>query len=132
QRRQDGEEKGGSKEYGARDPDQFDGFYLQQKHEEYGADLRERVRFAKDAGTKIAQAGNGKQNSAGSQNGNIAAENQDGIFPGNFVQNGQHKEQCAEEKLVRDGVEILAEQSLLMQPAGEEAVETIAEAGDHK
>ena len=104
QGRKDGKGNGCVKEYRARDPDQTDGLDLQQKYEKYSADLRERIRFAKDAGAEIPQASDGKQYSAGRKNGDIAAENQNGIFPGNFVKDGEYKEQRAQEQLVSDGV----------------------------
>src|SRR5215471_3209183 len=104
QRREDSKEKGGAKEYRASDPDQTDGLDLQQKCEKYSTNLRESIRFTKDAGAKIPQASDGKQYSAGRKNGDIAAENQDGIFPGNFVKDGEHKKQSAQEQLVGDGV----------------------------
>src|SRR6516164_2746305 len=105
QSRKDGEEKGGAKKYRARDPDQTYRLDLQQKDEKHRTDLRERVCFTKDAGAKVPKSRNGKQNGARGQNGDIAAENQNGIFPGNFVKDGEHKEHRAEKKFVSDGVQ---------------------------
>ncbi len=45
---------------------------------------------------------------------------------------GEDKEERAEEKLVGDGIEIEAEGGALGEPAGEQAVECVGDAGEHE
>lgn len=118
QRRENCEEKSGAQENCTGDPDPADGVNFKQQHEEDGADLREGIRFPKDARPKIAEAGDGEQDRAGCKDRDVAAEDEYGVFPWNFVQDGEHQEHGAEQKFVRDGVEVLSEESLLMESAG--------------
>ena len=74
QRRNDGEEKSSSKELSAQNPYSAQRTNLKQKNEKNGANLRESVGLAKDAGTEIAQAGDGIEHGAGAQNRDVAAE----------------------------------------------------------
>src|SRR5579864_5664444 len=83
QRRDNGEEKSSAQKLGARDANPPQGANLEQKDKKYGGDLRNRVGLAKHAGAKIAQAGNGEQNRASGKDRNVAAEDQNRIFPGN-------------------------------------------------
>jgi hypothetical protein len=94
--------------------------------------LREGIGFAENAGAKIAQAGNHEQHAADQQDGNVAAENHDRIFPGNHAFDREHKKHGAHQQFVGDGVEILAEQGLLMQGAGQQSVEAVAHAGENE
>src|ERR1700722_7425126 len=57
QRRNNGEEKSSSKKFCAGDPYPAQRTNLKQKNEKNGADLRESVGLAKDAGRKIAEPG---------------------------------------------------------------------------
>jgi len=59
-----------------------------------------------------------------SRHGDIAAEHHHPCsFPGNHAFDREHEKHGAHQQLVGDGIEILAEQRLLMQRAGEQAVE---------
>src|SRR5271156_4920114 len=129
---EDGEGKRGAEKSGARNRDPAQWFDEQQQHEENRGDLGEGVGFAEDAGTKIAQAGNHEEHAADHQDGDIAAEDDDRICPGDHPLDGEHEKHGAHQQLVGDGIEILAEQRLLMQGAGEEAVEAIAESGENE
>src|SRR5208337_2431741 len=60
------------------------------------------------------------------------AEDHDRIFPGNHPFDREHKKHGAHQQLIGDGVEILAEQRLLMQPAGQQAVESVAQPGQNE
>jgi len=125
----DGERGGSVKKSHAGDPDPAQTVDLEQKREEYRGDLSEGVGFAEDAGSEVTQTGNGVEDDTGAKNRKITAENQHRIFPGNIAENGKHEEHGAEQKFVGDGIEILPQQSLLMQAAGKQAVEAIAETG---
>ncbi len=116
----------------AGDVDPADGVDLQEHDEEYGGDLGEGVGFAEDAGAEVAESGDGVEHGAGGENGYVAAEDENGELPGNFVQNGEHHKRGAEQELVGDGVEILSEEGFLIEGAGEEAVEAVAASGDDK
>ena len=126
----DGEGESGAQKRCAGDPYPAHPVDLQQENKEDRSDLRKRVGFAKDAGTKIAQPGDGKEHGAGSQDGNVAAENQHRELPLNLVQDREHQEHRAQQEFVGDRIEILAEQGLLVEGSGEQAVEAVAEARD--
>jgi|ERR1700677_688405 len=127
-----GEGKCGAQEDGARNPDPALRPNARQHDEENGGDLRKGVCLAENAGSKITQSGDSKQHRAGRQDGNIAAEYQHGKLPWNLVQDGEHKKHGAQQQLIRDRVEILAEESLLMQLTSQQAIQAIAEACNHE
>src|ERR1700733_13540869 len=130
QRRNDRKSESRAQECGARNPHPAHGPNLKQKNEEDRADLGKSIGLAENAGTEIAQPGYGKQHGAGGENGNIAAENQHRELPLNLVQNGEHQEHGAQQELVGNGIEILAQQSLLVKRSGQQSIQTVAEAGD--
>src|SRR5450755_643770 len=130
--RDDGEEEGSAQEGGGGDRHPALGNDEKQHYEENRGHLREGVGFAEDAGAKIAQAGNHEQHSADQQDGNVATEYDDRIFPGNHALDREHEKHGAHEQFVGDGIEILAEDSLLVQGAREQAVEAVAHSGENK
>ena len=132
QGRDHGESHGGMKKCGLREPDPAGMPDLKQHHKENRSHLGKGVGLAKDAGTEVAQAGDGVEHRAGAQNRDIAAEDQHGVLPRNLMQNGQHHEHGAEQKLVRDGIEILAEHSLLLERPRQQSIQAITEAGQDK
>src|SRR5580658_29772 len=132
QRRDDSEDESRAKKDRAGDPYPAQWANLKQQNEKYRTDLREGVGLAENAGTEVAQSGNGEQDRAGGKNGNVAAEDHDGELPGNLVQDRQHEEHRAQQKLVGDGIKVLTEKSLLMQRAGQQAIQAVAESGDHE
>ena len=83
-------------------------------------------------GRKSRKPGDGVEHGAGAQNRDVAAEHQHGILPGDLVQDGEHHEHGAEQKLVGNGIEILAEHSLLLERSGQQAIEPVAETRQHK
>ena len=103
---------------------------LQQKHEENRSDLGKGVGFAEDAGAEVAQSSDGEEHGAGGKDQAVAAEDDDGELPWNFVQDREHEKNRAEQSFVGDGIEVLAELGLLLERAGEQAVEAVAEAGE--
>ena len=106
--------------------------HFKEKHEEYGADLRKGIGLAENAGAEIPQSGDRKQNGAGGENRDIAAENENRELPWNLVENRKDKKQRAEQEFVGDGIKVLAEQRLLMKPASKQAIKAITEASDDK
>ena len=132
QRGDDREEEGCAKKNRARNPYPTYRFHFKQKDEKQRADLRKGIGLAEDAGAEIPQSGDREQDGAGGENRYVAAENHNRELPRNLVKYGEHKKQRAEQEFVGDGIEVLAEQRLLMKPASEQAVEAIAEPGDDK
>src|ERR1700685_139371 len=130
QRGDDGKGESGAQKCGAGDPSPAYAVDLQQENEKDRGDLRKRVGLAKNAGAKIAQSGDGKEHGAGGEDGNVAAENQHRKLPLNLVQDREHQEHGAQQELVGDRIEILAEQGLLVEGSGEQAAEAVAEARD--
>src|ERR1700683_2898837 len=132
QRRNDGEGESGAQEGGTGDPYPAHAVDLQQEDEKDRGDLRKSISFAKNAGTEIAQPGDGKEYGAGSKNGNVAAEDQHCELPLNLVQDREHQKHRAQQKLVGNGIEILAQQGLLVQSPGQQSVKAVTEARDHE
>ncbi len=120
------------KKRGLRDPDPARMFDLKQKDKKNRSYLGKRIGLAKDAGAEITQAGNGIEHGAGAQNGDVATEHQHRVLPGNLVQDGKHHEHGAEQELVGNGIEILAEHGLLLQGPSKQSIETVAEPSQHK
>ncbi len=116
----------------ARNVDPAEGVDLHEHDEEDGGDLSEGVGFAEDAGAEVAKSRDGVEHGAGGENGNVAAEDENGELPGNSVQNREHEKGCAEQEFVGDGIEILAEQGFLIEGPGEETIEPVAESGDNE
>ena len=132
QRRNDGKDKGCARGRWCERSKSNERANLKQENEKDSGDLRKSVGLAKNAGTKIPQAGDGEKHGAGGENGNVAAEDQHRKLPRNLVQDREHEKHRAQQKLVGDRVEILAEQSLLMECAGEQSIQAIAEARDNE
>ena len=103
---------------------------LRQHDEEHGRNLAEGTRLAEDAGAKVAHANRRVQHDTGGDDDEVAAEHDDGVLPGNLLDERQHKKQRAEQQLVGDGIEILAQHGLLIQHARQQPIESIAESGD--
>ena len=106
--------------------------YLKEHDKKHGRDLREGVGFAKNAGAEITQPRDGVKHTAYQKNADVPGENQHRKFPRDQIDDRQHQKNGAEQHLVGDGIEILAEQSLLMQSAGKKAVKPIAQAGKQR
>src|SRR5205807_3872652 len=113
-----------------RDPDPGLRMCLHQHNEENGTDLRNRVGLAEDTGAEISQTCDREQHSASGENGNVAAENQHRILPRDLMQNRKHEKHRAQQELVSDWIQILSEQCLLVECAGKQSVQAIAEAGN--
>src|SRR6266568_7867014 len=88
-----------------------------QQHKKDSGHLRERVRLAKNARAKIAQPGDSIENCAGTEDRDVAAEDDHGELPGDLMQDCQHQEHSAEQQLVSDGIEVLSQDGLLLQQA---------------
>ena len=130
--RDDRENKGGAQKAVCEDPDQSPGSDLEEQNKKDGADLRTGIGFAKNAGTKIAQAGNHEEYAAEEQDRDVAAKDYDRVLPWDLALDGEHHEHRAHEELVGDRVKILTEHGLLMQRAGEQPVEAVAQAGKNE
>src|SRR6266404_5315093 len=114
----------------AQDRDPERGMHFVEQHDEDGANLHPGIHLAPDARTKIADRSNRIQQPSDQHDEDVAREDQDGDAPPYFVHDGKHNEQGAEQELVGNGVEILAELGVLMQLARQQPVEAIGQAGD--
>src|SRR5579885_402987 len=132
QRGNDGEEECGAQENSSSNPYPLHRVHLQKHREKDRTDLRESVGFAEDAGTEIPQPCYREKYGAGSKNGNVPAEDKDRVFPGNLVQDRQDQEQSTQQKLVSNRIQVLSQQSLLMQSSGQQSIQSITEARDNK
>src|ERR1035441_6649792 len=78
--------------------------------------------------TLFRSGAGGKEQGGDEQDSKVAAEDQHGDIARHQVHVGEDEKQRAEQELVGDGVEILAEASALGEPSSEQAVEAVAEA----
>ena len=127
-----GEGHGGEQEDAARYADPRRGNDAPQQHEENSADLRGRIQLAEDAGPEIANAGGDVEHSCDQQNAKIAAEHKHGVSPGDLLGERQDEKGRAEQQLVGNRVKVLTQSRLLMEPAREQAVEGVADAGQQE
>lgn len=97
-----------------------------------GHDLCQGVGFAEDRWTEVAQGSGGVHQRAHHENDDVAAKDHCGDPPGNAVRRRKNYEQCAEQELVGDRIEVLSEFGALAQRARQQAIESIADAGQHK
>lgn len=132
QRGDDREGERGAQEDGARNPDPAGRSNGEQHYKKDSGDLGEGVRLAEDAGPEIAQSRDGEQHRTGGEDRDVAAEDQYRKLPGNFVQDGEDWEHRAQQELVRNRIEILAEQGLLVQLASQQSIQAIAESSNHE
>jgi len=93
-------------------------------------DLHQRVELAEQGGAEVAERAGGEEQGGDEQDSEVAAEDEDGDITRDQAHVGEGQEEGAEEELVGDRVEILAEDGALGERASEEAVEAVAEAGD--
>src|SRR4051812_39061299 len=97
--RDDGEDESRTQKDGAQDPYPALLQDFKEKHEEYSSDLGKCIGLAENARAEISQSGNREQDGAGRKDRNVTAEDHDGEFPRNLVQDGEHEENCAEQEL---------------------------------
>ena len=106
--------------------------HLLDQHDSQADDLHQGVQLAQQAGAEVAQGAGGKEQGGDEQDSKVAAEDQHGDIARHQVHVGEDEKQRAEQELVGDGVEILAEASALGEPSSEQAVEAVAEACQHE
>ena len=103
---------------------------LLDEHDGEAEDLNDSVEFAEQAGAEVAQGASGEEQGGDEQDAEVAAEDEDRDVTRHEVHVGEHEEERAEQQLVGDGVQILAEGGALREPSGEEAIEAVREAGE--
>ena len=102
-----------------------------EDHDE-GDDLDEGVELAEEAGVEVAEGVGGEEQRGDEQDAEVAAEDEHGDVTRHESDVGEDEEESAEEELVGDGIEIEAEGGALGEPAGEQAVECVGDAGEHE
>jgi len=95
-------------------------------------DFEERGELAEDAGRERAIAGDENDDGGDGDHENVAADDDDGGPPGDARFVSQDDEGGGEQEFVCDGVEVCAEGGALIEFAGEEAVDGVAETGDNE
>ena len=93
-------------------------------------DFEEGGEFAEDARGKRAVAGDEDDDGGDREHEDVAADDDDGGPPGDAGLVSEDDEGRGEQELVGDGIEVGAEGGVLIEFAGEEAVDGIAEASD--
>src|SRR5258708_32735845 len=131
-RGENGEEERCAEKKPSREPYPVFSMHLKKHDKKHRRHLREGVGLAKNAGPEVAQPRYGVEHAADEKNADVSRENQHREFPRNEIDDRQNQENGAKQHFVGDGVEILAEQSLLMQAAGKQAVKAIAQAGQQR
>src|ERR1041385_6562136 len=105
---------------------------LMQERQGHADDLRCRIGLAKPAWPEDLHDSCRVEQRANDQNNDVAAEDQDRYRPADDVRNREHQKHRAQEQLVGDRVQILAQRCFLLQYAGQEAVQSISDSGGHK
>src|SRR5262245_31043136 len=103
---------------------------LVQQHEQHSKDLGYGVGLTQQAGLKDFHGAAGIEQAADDHDDDVAAENQDGHSQGDLVSGKEHQEHGAEQKLVGNGVQILAECGLLFHQAGQQSVQAVGNPGN--
>ncbi len=93
-------------------------------------DFEEGGELAEDAGGERAIAGDQDDDGGDGEHEDVAADDDDGGPPGDAGFVGEDDEGRGEQEFVGDGVEVGAEGGTLIESAGEQAVDGVAEAGD--
>ena len=106
------------------------GPYLFDEHDGQAEDLDYGVELAEQTGAEVAQGAGGEEQRGDEQDAEVAAEDEHRDIARHQVHVGEHEEEGAEEQLVGNGVEVLAEGGALGEPSGEQAVEAVGEAGE--
>lgn len=132
QPRQDGQTDGGIKGHVAQDYHPCGRGELVQQNYSDSRDLGDRIGFAEEAGTEIAPAYHRIHESGDNEDGQIAPEDKDGDGGRNQAFVCEDHEERAEEKLVCDGIHVLAESCSLLKDAGQNPVESVCESGDNE
>ncbi len=126
------EQGDGAEEIAAQQEMVYGGPDLIDEDEGEAEDLDEGVEFAEQAGAEVAQGVGGEEQGGNEQDAEVAAEDQHGDVARDQAHVGEDKKQRAEEEFVGDGVEIETEGGALGEHAREQAVEAVAEAGQHE
>jgi hypothetical protein len=128
----DGKQRGGIEGHGAEHDKWCGGVDLAEKDGEQRQDLGAGTRFAVDAGPEITHAEADVEERGDDQNAQVAAKDQDGDPPGHQPLVHENQKKGAEQELVGDGIEVLADLGLLLKEPRGQAIEPVAEACDHE
>ncbi len=101
-----------------------------QQHQEDGQDLRHGVGLAQPAGPENLHGPGDVEQSADDHDDGIAAEDQNRDPPFDLSHRREHQEHGAEQQLVGNRIQVLAERGLLLHQAGQQAVQPVTDAGD--
>ena len=126
------ENKGRTEEGRLGDPDPAFVPDLKQHHKKDRATWANVLALPKMLGRKSRKPAMAYSTALANKNRDVAAEHQHRILPGNLVQDGEHHEHGAEQKLVRNGIEILPEHGLLLKRPRQQAIQAVAEPRQHK
>lgn len=97
-----------------------------------GYNLDQGVALAQQARLETPQRAGGKQQRGDEKDAEVAAEDQNRDVPGHQARVRQDQEQRAQQELVGDGIHILTQLCMLMQPPRQQAIESVADACEHK
>jgi len=128
----DGQSDGGVEGDESQDDNPFGCCELLEDNDRDGGDLRNCVCLPQDAGSELATTRNGIHHCGNQQDTDVASKHQHGHGGGHQAFMHQDKEESAQQQLVRDGVEIMAEDRALLQHASEDPIESIGKPGGYE
>src|SRR5262249_33921464 len=105
---------------------------LMQQDEQHGQDLGHRVGLAQPARAENLHGASDVKQRANDHDERVTAKNQYRYTPIDFVHGRENDKHGAQQQLVSDGIEILAERGPLLKQTGKQAVQTVGDAGHHK
>src|SRR5262249_21194916 len=101
--------------------------YSKNKH-----NLKERSKFAVNAGWKWPVSGNQNNYSGNDEQQNVTAQHHNRKPPRHFLCHRQNYERRREQQLVRNRIEVSAERGPLIQPARQHAVDSVAQSRNYQ
>ena len=130
ERGNNGEECGGIKRQGTEHDEWHGGIDLAQQYGQQREDLGAGAGLAIDAGTEVSHAKTDVEKSGHDQNAEVPAKHQDCDAAGDEPLVHEDQEQCAEQELIGDRIEILADLGVLLKQSCRQAIEAVAEPRD--
>jgi hypothetical protein len=127
ERGDNGQERSGIESQGTEHDEGHGGIDLAEQYGQQREDLGAGAGLAVDAGTEVSHAETDVEKRGNDQNAEITAENQDCDAAGHEPLVHEHQEQGAEQELVGDRIEILADLGLLLEQSCRQAIQAVAE-----
>src|SRR5215472_6851245 len=106
--------------------------HLRRHDDQHGEDLETGIDLAQPRRAEVPQHVRNVQQRGDEQDAEVAAEDEHGDIARDHSNMREDKKECAEQRLVRDGIEKLAERCALLQDASEQTIQSVRDAGQPK